>query len=82
MQCSWIRHVAGLLGSLVLLLSGCATGEDAPAAVGVEPRCEWRSSRPGSTIPFYVAFVEKIFERNGLAVELTEGQDLPVFMAA
>ena len=36
----------------------------------------------GSTLPVHVAFVEKMFERHGLAVELTEGQDLPVFMAA
>ena len=36
----------------------------------------------GATLPVHAALTEGIFERNGLRIELTEGQDLPVFMAA
>ena len=38
--------------------------------------------RGGSTLPVHAAIRKGIFERNGLRIELTEGQDLPVFMAA
>jgi len=80
MQSTWKRHIAGLLGTLVLLMSGCGENEHAPAASGLATvRVAMFSA--GSTLPVHVAFVEKMFERHGLAVELTEGQDLPVFMA-
>lgn len=36
----------------------------------------------GNTLPVHAAIANGIFERNGLRIELTEGQDLPVFMAA
>ena len=36
----------------------------------------------GSTLPAHVAITKGIYERNGLRIELTEGTDLPVFMAA
>jgi len=81
MGCNWIRRVAGLFGSIVLLLSGCGTnGEQAPPLGLTRVRVAMFSA--GSTLPVHAAVVEHIFERNGLAVELTEGQDLPVFMAA
>ena len=36
----------------------------------------------GASLPVHAAVEKGIFEQNGLRVELTEGPDLPVFMAA
>ncbi len=36
----------------------------------------------GNTLPVHVADTQGIFARNGLRVEVTEGQELPLFMAA
>jgi ABC-type nitrate/sulfonate/bicarbonate transport system substrate-binding protein len=36
----------------------------------------------GNTLPVHVADTQGIFARNGLRVEVTEGQDVPLFMAA
>jgi len=36
----------------------------------------------GATLPVYAAITKGIFERNGPRIDVTEGMDLPVFMAA
>jgi NitT/TauT family transport system substrate-binding protein len=80
MRSSWTRRLAAALSSLLLLLASCESNEAAPPSGLTPVRVGIFSS--GSTLPVHAAVVKKIFERNGLAVELTEGQDLPVFMAA
>ena len=51
-------------------------------AARISPHCAWRCFPPGATLPVHAAITKRLFERNGLRIELTEGQDLPVFMAA
>ncbi len=72
-----------LLAAVALLLAGC--GEKPGAAPS--PEGDLTSLRvalfpAANTLPVYVAEAQGIFERHGLDVEITEGQDLPVFMAA
>jgi NitT/TauT family transport system substrate-binding protein len=76
-----VRLLANVLASLTLVLAGCGTGSAPPTdqqltllRVAMFPA--------GSTLPAHAAQAKGIFERNGLRVELTEGTDLPVFMAA
>jgi ABC-type nitrate/sulfonate/bicarbonate transport system substrate-binding protein len=70
-----------VLAAMVLLVAGC--GQD------TAPRDGWHSMTlrvamfpAGNSLPVHVAITDGIFERNGLHVELTEGTDLPVFLAA
>ncbi|MEW5811640.1 MAG: ABC transporter substrate-binding protein [Actinomycetota bacterium] len=65
--------------TVVVLLAGCTQVRD-------------DASRPttlrvalfpaANTLPVHAAVVRGIFERRGLDVDITEGQDLPLFMAA
>ncbi len=75
-----LRLLAVLL-STALVAVGC--GEDA-AAPGGQNLTPLRVAMfpAGATLPVHAALTEGIFERHGLRIELTEGQDLPVFMAA
>ena len=64
---------------LLLALTGCGSGptpsaDATPVRVALFPG--------GSTLPAHAAIVDGACERNGLDVELTEGTDLPLFMAA
>lgn len=65
----------------VLVLGGCV--DDAPqrADSGLS-RIRVALFPVGSTLPAHVALTRGMFERHGLQIELTEGQDLPAFMAA
>jgi NitT/TauT family transport system substrate-binding protein len=74
------RWWANVLACLAVVVAGCGTdtasqsGPSAPLRVAMFPG--------GSTLPAHAALTKGIFERNGLQVELTEGTDLPVFLAA
>ena len=75
-----VRLLANVLACLALVLAGCGIetvsqpDQLVPLRVAMFPA--------GSTLPARAALEKGIFERNGLRVELTEGTDLPVFMAA
>jgi len=73
--------LANVLACLVLVLAGCGT-ETASQGDGQHPTLRIAMFPGGSTLPAHAALAKGMFERNGLRVELTEGTDLPVFMAA
>jgi NitT/TauT family transport system substrate-binding protein len=70
-----------VLMSAVLVLAGCGESPSIPTESGIT-HLRVAMFGGGSTLPVRAALVNEIFERNGLRIELTEGQDLPVFMAA
>ena len=75
-----VRFLAVLL-SAALVVVGC--GEDSAAPSGQNLTALRVAMFPaGATLPVHAAITKRLFERNGLRIELTEGQDLPVFMAA
>jgi NitT/TauT family transport system substrate-binding protein len=77
----WIHRLANVLVAVTLLVTGCGGHGE----VATEPdltHLRLAMVAAGNTLPVHVALTDGIFERNGLRVELTEGQDLPVFMAA
>ena len=75
-----LRCLAVLL-SAALVVVGC--GEDSAAPSGQNLTALRVAMFPaGATLPVHAAITKRLFERNGLRIELTEGQDLPVFMAA
>ncbi|HEX2287097.1 MAG TPA: ABC transporter substrate-binding protein [Mycobacterium sp.] len=64
-----------------LVLAGC--GEDSsPPSSPATMNIRVAMFPSGSTLPVYAGIDKGLFERNGLRIELTEGSDLPVFMAA
>jgi NitT/TauT family transport system substrate-binding protein len=76
-----LRVLANVLACLALVVAGCGTNTASQTdqrltglRVAMFPA--------GSTLPAHAALAKGIFEQNGLHVELTEGTDLPVFMAA
>jgi ABC-type nitrate/sulfonate/bicarbonate transport system substrate-binding protein len=76
-----VRLFANVVASLTLVLAGCGTGS-APHTDQQLTLLRVAMFPAGSTLPAHAAQAKGIFERNGLRVELTEGTDLPVFMAA
>ena len=70
-----------LAACLALFLAGCGADTGEPTGQGVTP-VRVALFPGGSTLPAHVAITKEIYERNGLQIELTEGTDLPVFMAA
>lgn len=69
--------------TVVVVLAGCT--DDQTGGAGDAPRKT--TLRVGlfpaaNTLPVHAALTRGIFERHGLDVVLTEGQDLPLFMAA
>ncbi len=83
-----LRRVVRSLGALtavtlLALLSGC--GADGDRAAPSNPQLKHLRVAlfpAGNTLPVHAAVTRGIFERNGLMVDVTEGQDLPLFMAA
>jgi NitT/TauT family transport system substrate-binding protein len=76
----WNR-LANLLACLALVVASCGTETTRESEAGLTPlRIAMYPS--GSTLPVHAAEVNGLFEHNGLRVEMTEGMDLPVFMAA
>lgn len=61
-------------------LAGC--GNDTNTAGPGEALLRVALFPGGSTLPAHTAFAKGSFARNGLHVEITEGQDLPLFLAA
>ena len=70
-----------LAACLALVVAGCGADTAEPTEQGVTS-VRVALFRGGSTLPVQAALKKGIFERNGLRVEVTEGQDLPIFMAA
>src|SRR5512139_4113646 len=82
MRCRiWTRRWVSVLAAVALLMSGCAQSPDGAGGPQLE-RVRVAMFPAGNTLPVQVAVADGIFERNGLHVEITEGTDLPVFMAA
>ena len=77
----WILRLLSLAACLTLVVAGCGADEAEPASQGLTP-IRVALFPGGSTLPAHVAVAKGICERNGLRVEVTEGTDLPVFMAA
>ena len=75
-----LRLLAVLL-STVLVAVGCGEDSASPGGQNLTP-IRVAMFPAGATLPVHAALTEGIFERHGLRIELTEGQDLPVFMAA
>ena len=75
-----LRLLAVLL-STALVAVGCGEDAAAPGGQNLTP-IRVAVFPAGATLPVHAALTEGIFERHGLRIELTEGQDLPVFMAA
>lgn len=76
-----------VLGAVMLLalLTGCGGAGNGETRQPMGPRLEHLRVAlfpAGNTLPVRAAATRGIFERNGLHVDLTEGQDLPLFMAA
>jgi NitT/TauT family transport system substrate-binding protein len=69
---------------LVAALAGCGDGADAGGQGAPANVTEIRVavSPLASVLPVHVAELNGMFERNGLRIKRTEGQDLPVFAAA
>jgi NitT/TauT family transport system substrate-binding protein len=76
-----VRLWANVLASLTLVVAGCGT-DSTPQTDQQLTTLRVAMFPAGSTLPAHAAQAKGIFERNGLRVELTEGTDLPVFMAA
>jgi len=66
---------------LVAVLAGCGD-DDSHLAEQNTAHIRVALFPGGSTLPAHTAIVEGMCSRNGLQVELTEGTDLPLFMAA
>ena len=66
---------------LALVIAGCGTDTASQTGQQLTP-LRVAMFPAGSSLPAHAALAKGIFERNGLRVELTEGMDLPVFMAA
>jgi NitT/TauT family transport system substrate-binding protein len=82
MRCgTWPHRLANALVCVALVVAGCGDNEAAPTGQGVIP-VRVALFPGGSTLPAHAAVTRGMCERNGLQVELTEGTDLPVFMAA
>ena len=76
------RRFVNVLVCVALVVAGC--GSESAAPPGTPDVLDVRVGMflAGSTLPVVVAREKGIFERNGLQVTITEGNDLPVFMAA
>ena len=77
---TWTRRFLGLVACVILVLTGC--GDATQPEARNEARVRVALFPGGSTLPAHVAMIKGLFERNGLQVELSEGTDLPLFMAA
>ena len=77
---TWARRFLGLVACVSLVLTGC--GDATQREDRNEARVRVALFPGGSTLPAHVAMIKGLFERNGLQVELSEGTDLPLFMAA
>ena len=77
----WAKRLLTLAACLAVVVAGCGADVGEPTEQGLT-RVRVALFPGGSTLPAHVAITKGICERNGLRIELTEGTDLPVFMAA
>jgi NitT/TauT family transport system substrate-binding protein len=78
---NWTRRLMGLAACVALVVTGCA--DDGVRSTRHDVSHIRVALFPGgSTLPAHVAVVNRICEQNGLQAEITEGTDLPMFMAA
>lgn len=83
MRLSTFTRLLCLCASVALLVASCAEDKsrDNPTKARLaDVRVALFGA--GNTLPVHAAATRGIFERNGLDVTITEGTDLPVFMAA
>ena len=78
---NWVNRLVSVLACMLVVVAGCGENASTPAGPSLTP-VRVAMFPAGNTLPVHAAFTKGIFERNGLRVEITEGQDLPVFMAA
>ncbi len=78
---NWVNRLVSVLACMLVVVAGCGENASTPAGPSLTP-VRVAMFPAGNTLPVHAAFTNGIFERNGLRVEITEGQDLPVFMAA
>jgi NitT/TauT family transport system substrate-binding protein len=76
-----VHRLANVLACVALVVAGCGT-ETASQSDHQLTTLRVAMFPGGATLPVHAGIDKGIFERNGLRVELTEGPDLPVFMAA
>ena len=76
-----VRLLTNVLACLALVAAGCGP-DPAPQSDRQLTTLRVAMFPAGNTLPAHAALTKGVFERNGLRVELTEGTDLPVFMAA
>ena len=80
-RCMWANRLFSLAACLALFVAGCGADAAEPTGQGLTP-VRVALFPGGSTLPAHVAITKEICEHNGLQIEVTEGTDLPVFMAA
>jgi NitT/TauT family transport system substrate-binding protein len=78
---TWRVRLVSMLLCVLLVAVGCGADATDPAEPNVT-RIRVALFPAGSTLPAHAAMTEGIFERHGLQVDVTEGTDLPLFMAA
>jgi NitT/TauT family transport system substrate-binding protein len=79
-----LKDAVGLLAvlmSIALVLAACSDGTQTASEPSVSS-LRVALFPGGSTLPAHVALTNGYFERNNLRVEITEGQELPILMAA
>lgn len=78
---TWTRRLVSTLTCVAIAATGCSDSSAPPTTSEVQT-LRVGMFAAGSTLPVHVAAEKGIFERHGLHVEITDGQDLPLFMAA
>lgn len=76
-----LRRPVVMLACLVLISAAC-TPRDVPPDAGARTDLRLATYPSAATLPARAADTRGIFARNGLRVDVTEGNDLPLFMAA
>jgi NitT/TauT family transport system substrate-binding protein len=77
----WALRLLAASLTVALVLAGCGEDTSAPAGRALTP-LRVALFPGGSSLPAHAAITKGIVERNGLRIELTEGEELPVMMAA
>lgn len=79
MKLKTTRHTLWILVTIVVMVAGCS---ESPAPTGGLTQLRVALFPAGNSLPVHAAVTHGIFERHGLDVVLTDGPDLPLFMAA
>lgn len=73
------RHTLGILVTIIVMVTSCS---EPPAPTGDLTQLRVALFPAGNSLPVHAAVTRGIFERHGLDVVITDGPDLPLFMAA